>query len=343
MRKASVGKILVAMLLLIALINQAAALEKSCKQCHESISVNYTTSLHHTAKGIDTAFKQASGKTFGINTPQKCMECHVENCSYCHRIHKQMPNMTDCITCHRHQIGVNYIGYLVDMMKRAKQPDVHYTNGLKCLDCHSSTEIHGDGNTYVSGIQAVKIKCEACHFYGVKIGGKKAKLYDKNILAHKLHRDISCFSCHVAYYQNCYNCHLDTGKLDKMTTSEFHILSYNGKLYPAHVMVTSYGGKMSKCAGVVTPHTITPKAKDCSDCHDNQEKVFLVGFDGNLVGPPGVHLANPPSKLEVDLGNFGINLKLDITQIGTLIILGALGFLAVHLIRRRITLGRWIG
>jgi len=336
-------RILVAILVVVMLIQQAAALEESCKQCHESVAVNYTKSLHYTAKGIDTSFKQASGKAFGINTPKQCLACHVENCSQCHKVHKQMPNMTDCVNCHFQSTGVNYIGYLAKMMKKARHPDIHYKKGLECLDCHSLEEIHGNGNAYTFAGEAVKVRCEACHFYSVEVRGLEAKLYDPTILAHKLHRDISCFACHADYYQTCSYCHLDTGEFGKMSTDKLYILRYRGLLYPANVMLTSYHNKTSKSAGVVMPHTITLKARDCGDCHDNEKEVFLVGFDGKLVGPPGVELADPPSKLVVDLSNFGISFKLDITKLGTLIILGVIGGIFVHLIKRRITLGRWIG
>ena len=338
MRRISVAILVI----IVMLIQQAAALEESCKQCHANIAVNYTKSLHYTVKGIDTGFKQASGKTFGIDTPEYCLACHVENCSQCHKVHKQMPNMTTCINCHAVKTGVNYIGYLAKMSRKAPHSDVHYRRGLECLDCHSLEEIHGNGNAYTFATEAVKVRCEACHFYGVEVKGRKATLYDPNVLAHKLHRDISCPACHADYYQTCSNCHLETGKFDKTTIKEFHLIRYKGLLYPGCVMTTSYGGKTSKSVGVVVPHTITSKARKCGDCHDNESGVFLVGFDGKLVGY-GVELADPPSKLVVDLSNFGINFKLDITKLGTLIILGVIGGIFVHLIKRRITLGRWIG
>ncbi|AEA47319.1 cytochrome c3 family protein [Archaeoglobus veneficus] len=336
--------ILVAILVIIVmLIHPVAAIESSCMQCHESVAVNYSKSLHYTIEGIKTGFQQGSGKTLGIDVPAYCLDCHVENCTECHKVHKQLPNMTDCVNCHKDQIGVNYIGYLAEMMKKAPHADVHYKKGFECLDCHSLDEVHGDGNAYTFGEQAVKITCEDCHIKGLVVDGKKATPYDPNILAHKLHRDISCFACHADYYQTCSNCHLDTGEFDKLSTDEFHILRYNGLLYPAHVMTTSYEGKTSKSAGTVMPHTITAKARDCEECHDKEKEVFLVGFDGRLVGPPGVELADPPSKLAIDLSSFGINFKVDITQLGTLIILAVLGGIAVHLAKRRITLGRWVG
>jgi hypothetical protein len=42
--------------------------------------------------------------------------------------------------------------------------DVHHTAGLECIDCHNSYELMGDGNLYHHEEQAVKIRCEDCHF-----------------------------------------------------------------------------------------------------------------------------------------------------------------------------------
>jgi hypothetical protein len=42
--------------------------------------------------------------------------------------------------------------------------DVHHIAGLECIDCHNSYELMGDGNLYLNKEQAVKIRCEDCHF-----------------------------------------------------------------------------------------------------------------------------------------------------------------------------------
>lgn len=42
-------------------------------------------------------------------------------------------------------------------------PDVHYTAGLECIDCHTASEMHGDGRIYSRQNQATKIRCVHCH------------------------------------------------------------------------------------------------------------------------------------------------------------------------------------
>lgn len=45
-------------------------------------------------------------------------------------------------------------------------PDVHHTRGMECIDCHSARETMGDGNVYLHEEDAVKVKCQDCHFSG---------------------------------------------------------------------------------------------------------------------------------------------------------------------------------
>lgn len=42
-------------------------------------------------------------------------------------------------------------------------PDVHYTAGLECIDCHVSAEMHGDGKIYSRQSQETKVRCVHCH------------------------------------------------------------------------------------------------------------------------------------------------------------------------------------
>jgi len=42
-------------------------------------------------------------------------------------------------------------------------PDVHFTAGMDCADCHIGGDVHGDGNLYISERYQVGIRCEDCH------------------------------------------------------------------------------------------------------------------------------------------------------------------------------------
>ena len=88
-----------------------------------------------------------------------------------------------CTTCHNRgkRIGVSFQGlmetpYPSPLTAEAKeQPDlhskhyiameqdIHYQKGMKCQDCHTSTDVHGDGFLAASNLAAVQIECSDCH------------------------------------------------------------------------------------------------------------------------------------------------------------------------------------
>ena len=130
-------------------------------------------------------------------------------------------------------------------------------------------------------------------------------------------------------------------------------------------MIVSYKNRTSSSFGMILPHTISAKGRPCKDCHTNQSFVYHPEVD-SLIGPPSIayvppnvnitkfaenytlikpdeKFATPPSVIVVDLHSFGIPLKINITRLGTLIITGVLVGILIHLLKRRITLGRWIG
>jgi len=328
-------------ILIIALIPASASDIQRCAMCHSKIAQNFTKSLHYTINGIKLGWSQGAGEDFNMSIPKVCMECHIENCSRCHVYHGYIPNMTTCVECHEHQIGVNYIGYLVKKMRRGPSPDVHYLHNMTCMECHNSSEIHGDGYNYTLAYYAVKVRCLDCHGNSsVVINGLSPKQYDPNLLPHRIHAGIlSCYACHAGWYQTCYDCHLPSGKIDKITVKDFHLLKApNGKLYPACVMSVVYNGQVSKVVGIVMPHTISPKARKCSDCHSsNSSKVFLAGFNGRIVGPKGTSFANPPSKILIKIPV--LNIWIDTGMLGTLIIGAVIAGICLHYLKRRITMG----
>ncbi|RMF13711.1 MAG: hypothetical protein D6761_10655 [Candidatus Dadabacteria bacterium] len=42
-------------------------------------------------------------------------------------------------------------------------PDIHYEAGMHCVDCHTATEIHGDGHLYGDLGCAISVQCSDCH------------------------------------------------------------------------------------------------------------------------------------------------------------------------------------
>jgi hypothetical protein len=42
-------------------------------------------------------------------------------------------------------------------------PDLHHDAGMVCVDCHTGTDVHGNGRIYSTSKQQVDIACEDCH------------------------------------------------------------------------------------------------------------------------------------------------------------------------------------
>ena len=45
----------------------------------------------------------------------------------------------------------------------AMEQDIHYQKGMTCQDCHTSTDVHGDGFLAAANLASVQIECADCH------------------------------------------------------------------------------------------------------------------------------------------------------------------------------------
>ncbi len=93
------------------------------------------------------------------------------------------PESRQCDSCHNRgkRIGKSYQGLMEDTYGspfnekgELQKPlhgkrylyvkeDLHYERGLECMDCHTSIDMHGDGNIYDTTLKQVEIECEDCH------------------------------------------------------------------------------------------------------------------------------------------------------------------------------------
>ncbi len=219
------------------------------KEFKESLGLSYYRKL---CGSCHLWIKKGSLPYFLSERGGGCSACHVvENKD--HQKNKKMhPRLTkkipikNCARCHSRsgRIGFTYQGlyeneqggigdvqwvdgrYLVKI-----QPDIHFSKGLLCIDCHTEEEVMGDGKFYKSLYSALEITCENCH-YGNKftkkgrilknlknINGKlylKRKIDDKEIeikplakfCKDKNHKRLSCSACHSHYMLDCYGCHI---------------------------------------------------------------------------------------------------------------------------------------
>jgi hypothetical protein len=186
-----------------------------------------------------------------------------------HRITTKIP-VYQCLHCHNRggRTGVSYIGtmesdgygspWATEAGKKGGRklhgkyynhltPDVHYSLGMVCIDCHTMEDLHGDGNIYSKKHQAVEIRCESCHgtagagsqlktsrgnpLENLKSEGKRivliSKMDGKKRIVPQVKdalekgselaktamgipghmKKMECYSCHASWAPQCYGCH----------------------------------------------------------------------------------------------------------------------------------------
>ncbi len=193
--------------------------DEMCGTCHQAIVENFSTSLHH-----GTGQKRKVTIRSGLNGPDEfdqlpehqiegynanCAHCHA-SCGECHVVRPVMgggglpnghaftktPDMISvCVTCHVSRGGHAYLG-----VSPGTKADVHLTKaGFVCVDCHSSTDLHGDGNKVEQRYAYAGLpSCDDCHS-GIAT----------NNTYHSMHiNDFNCQVCHSQVYNNCGSCHI---------------------------------------------------------------------------------------------------------------------------------------
>jgi len=132
-----------------------------CNACHLNYSDEAKTNLetYLTSNKKDLPTFHPSTDIFVKN--EHCYGCHSRSS----RISSNYEGWQE--TAMAEEDVINKVGFKVSEDKRVYkyiEEDVHHTKGLLCIDCHSSHEVMGDGNTYSHEEQAVKLQCADCHF-----------------------------------------------------------------------------------------------------------------------------------------------------------------------------------
>lgn len=190
--------------------------EEKCATCHPAIYEKSHNSLHTQGWGQKRMVVERGGYDNFNSIPEHLAEGYEANCAKCHascgdcHVNRPIqgggglyaghnfvkPDQRDhCTTCHVSRGGHAYYGVAIGTV-----PDVHLTKmGYKCVTCHSTDEIHGDGVKYDTRYQmALKPECTDCHS-----GVETANNY------HSKHFDtFNCNVCHSQDYNNCGSCHV---------------------------------------------------------------------------------------------------------------------------------------
>ncbi|RME40325.1 MAG: hypothetical protein D6788_03535, partial [Planctomycetota bacterium] len=321
----------------------------ACNTCHNGVDVfaltfpdttitihggtqadaSFPDSLHGTRQGKATFYSAANGgfeTLTGIAMADlHCQSCHAAtladgtpvdpatytpSCADCHIDPVNPTGEVDdsvCYGCHARQGAEGGVGL----------PDVHRDAGMKCVDCHTAGDMHGDGNAYASMLDhgAIDTKCEQCH--PVETLGKH--------IGHSAHlATVDCSACHTQSVISCYNCHFESMVNDGIKKffgppprSGFKLLvNRNGKVHTASFQSATYQGNSFYVIAPYTAHSIVREVA-CSSCHANaaiQEydttgQITVTTWDagtGTLIGPSGV-IPVPPdwsTALQFDFLNY---------------------------------------
>ncbi|MGB9630358.1 MAG: hypothetical protein ACPL6D_17015, partial [Thermodesulfobacteriota bacterium] len=163
MRKVSILQLFVAGLMILGWFVNSYGQKIKKENCF------FLSSLHYTAKGMGYWYDKANGGLEIISgVPYSnlgCKNCHVPGCDRCHKVEKDKTfkysteaakNQAMCLECHAREQAI------IGIDRAANQEDVHFAKGMKCMDCHTSSEMHGDGIEYISMKQpgAMDTNCE---------------------------------------------------------------------------------------------------------------------------------------------------------------------------------------
>ena len=279
---------------MVVVITSVVIVGKPAPKASEKQPCFFLSSLHHTTEGMRHWYSKENGGVeiiSGIPYDEiGCKNCHAEGCDRCHKIEREgrvaysveaAKKQSVCLSCHGRARS------MIKIDKAAQQEDLHFAQGMTCMDCHSAREIHGDGNEYISLKQpgAMDTRCENCH---VDV---------EETTAHTIHNGkLDCQACHVRHVVSCANCHIDTfvksGKKKAIKLSEWmFLLNYQGKVTSANMQTFVAGG--NKTFLMFAPHmshSIMNRGRACEACHGTANvnqvkngKVILTWFDDGKV------------------------------------------------------------
>jgi hypothetical protein len=275
---------------------------------------NFSTSLHGTRAGKETWYGDVNGFGSVVDVAYAdlpCVNCHNSaawedggvayegsNCLDCHEGEAggavAMPDT--CYGCHGRQSAEIALG-LTDVHSDGVDDNGDGTvDAFGCMDCHSSSDVHGDGTAYDSMLApgAIDANCANCHD-----ATELAGVNDYHDAGHM--EAIDCSACHMESVITCYNCHFDNEAIDdgSVTHAKFASAKFGGpgekswrylvnrviddqgttKIFPGSMQtlmadVTAAGdgaddGQGATFVGIgpYYSHSIKKNAITCEDCH----------------------------------------------------------------------------
>jgi hypothetical protein len=287
--KRDVGVLVATFCLLMASLPVVAGAQHTEKQ-----ECMYRSSLHYTASGMGYWYDKGNGGLESVTgipySELSCKNCHAASCDDCHKTEingktaystKVARDQGLCLKCHAREASV------MKFDKAQNHEDVHVLGGMQCMDCHTGSDVHGDGTVRATmkEVGVVSPKCEGCH-------EKSAQTISHTVRAGKL----DCMACHVRQVVSCTNCHfetlLKTGKRVAVPVSDWvFLMNYNGKVTSANMQTfVAPGNKTFLMFAPQFSHSVMECGRTCEECHAteavaqaNSGKVRLLWLDSSGV------------------------------------------------------------
>lgn len=263
----------------------------------------YRSSLHATGRGLAHWYSKENGgleRITGIPFMRlgSCNRCHVDSCDTCHVADGKMTYSAEvarsesaCDECHN-------LPTRAAARKTPEDPnlDVHFARGMKCMDCHSSREVHGDGVVYASmqSPGALDANCRNCH-----------KELISKCPSSLVHGDrLDCSACHLRRVNTCFNCHFDTrvkeGKSVSLPLKDaLFLVNHDGKVTPGALHTFIYQNRTMIVFAPSFSHDIMKEGRKCDDCHNTPVLHQMKGGKLKLVTWDGKDLKNTPGVIPV--------------------------------------------
>src|SRR2546425_3742671 len=203
-----------------------------------------------------------------------------------HQLTKQIP-ITQCATCHNggSRAAMNFRGmmeappagretftYDQDLLHghaySQQMPDVHFTRGLACIDCHTEREVHGDGQVYRKRHYEVELRCETCHGAPDRLatGGTAQGRKLRNLFLPSGPNPAGVVTLLSKF----------TGRLH--TVPQLANLATQPVGHDAKHLAEYEFKKLGFAHNPIVPHTVVKASRTCESCHANPRALGLGMF-----------------------------------------------------------------
>jgi hypothetical protein len=255
----------------------------------------YDKSLHASSRGLMHGYAKENGGLEGLTgipfTQTACNGCHVRSCDTCHAA-GDATKMSYSIATARSEAACYKCHNLKSRKAAIENPgspdsDVHFAKGMKCMQCHTAREIHGDGVEYASlrAPGAMDARCENCH--------QNVQCASSKIHGGKL----DCNACHARDVNSCYNCHFETRIRENKSvslplTDTVFLVNYAGKVTTATLHTFIYQNRTLIAFAPFFSHSVTRKPRQCGECHGTSLLAAMQSGSLKLVTWDGKELKN---------------------------------------------------